>query len=251
MNVEDIEIAARFRGPPNSGNGGYVCGLLAKGLRGTVSVRLKAPPPLNTPLRREWTHDTARLLSGATLIGEAKTAELELVAPDPPGLDGARQAAASYPGFTDHVFPHCFVCGPRRRAGDGLRIFAGRLPGGAVHMAPWETDASLAGENGRVAPEFIWAALDCPSGFAVLPIPQGSAIVLGELCATLHGELRVGETAVVSAWPIAQEGRRRVAGSAIHAEDGRLVALGKATWIEVPANQWTGTAEERSAPRAA
>ena len=52
MKREYLEIAERFCGPPNSGNGGYVCGLLAKHLTGTVTVRLKAPPPLKTKLRR-------------------------------------------------------------------------------------------------------------------------------------------------------------------------------------------------------
>jgi len=41
VNTEDLEIAERFCGPPNSGNGGYVCGRIAKNLSGTVSVCLK------------------------------------------------------------------------------------------------------------------------------------------------------------------------------------------------------------------
>jgi len=54
MTSEDLEIHERFCGPPNSANGGYVCGRIARDLAGTVSVRLNAPPPLNTVLRREW-----------------------------------------------------------------------------------------------------------------------------------------------------------------------------------------------------
>ena len=81
MNTEYLEIPERFCGPPNSGNGGYVCGLLAKHLTGAVTVRLKAPPPLKTKLRREWTNDSARLFHDSAVIGEAKTSELLL---DPP-----------------------------------------------------------------------------------------------------------------------------------------------------------------------
>lgn len=129
MNTEYLEIPERFCGPPNSGNGGYVCGLLAKHLTGTVAVRLTAPPPLKTKLRREWTNDSARLLHDSALIGEAKTSELRLNPPNCPTWAQAEQAAASFPGFKSHLFPRCFFCGPARVAGDGLRIFSGPLRG--------------------------------------------------------------------------------------------------------------------------
>jgi hypothetical protein len=238
VNTEDLRISARFGGPPNSGNGGYVCGLVAKHLPGTVTVRLKVPPPLETPLRREWTSDSARLLQESTVVGEARSSELRLEPPTCPTLGQAESAAADYPGFKSHLFPRCFVCGPDRAPGDGLRIFSGPLRGRSLYAAPWTPDASLANCQGEVASEFIWAALDCPSGFAVLPVPDGSAIVLGELSASLSGGLALGETTIVTSWPIAHEGRRRIAGTAIHRENGALVAVARAVWIEVPHSQW-------------
>lgn len=238
MNTEDVEIPARFCGPPASGNGGYVCGRIAKGLPGTVAVRLKAPPPLDTPLRREWSAGSSRLLQGSALIGEGRVCETELEAPAPPRLAHAEQAAAHYPGFKSHFFPRCFVCGPARGVGDGLRIFPGPLADGVSYAAPWVPDRSLADADGRVASEFVWAALDCPSAFTLTPLPEGAAIVLGELCARLPGTLNVDEPAVVSAWPIGREGRRHVAGTAIHTPAGELVAVARATWIEVPLSQW-------------
>ena len=33
-----IVVAEQFRGPPNSGNGGYVCGLMASALGGPVTA---------------------------------------------------------------------------------------------------------------------------------------------------------------------------------------------------------------------
>src|SRR5690606_15414564 len=35
-------IASRFKGPPESGNGGYVCGLVATSLQAAIKVRLVA-----------------------------------------------------------------------------------------------------------------------------------------------------------------------------------------------------------------
>jgi len=241
VSTEYFEISERFCGPPNSGNGGYVCGLVAKGLPGTVTVRLKVPPPLKTVLRREWTNDSARLFQETTIVGEAKTSELRLEPPRCPSLEQAVAAAADFPGFKRHLFPRCFVCGPARDPGDGLRIFSGPIGGQPLHAAPWVPDASLADSHGNVAAEFIWSALDCPSGFAVLPVPEGLAIVLGELSACIHGCAPVGESTVVSSWPIAHEGRRRIAGTAIHRTDGTLVAVARAVWIEVPHNQWAPT----------
>lgn len=242
MNTEDLEILARFCGPPASGNGGYVCGRIAKGLPGTVAVRLKAPPPLDTALRREWSAQGSRLLHGETVLGEARVSDLALEAPAAPRLDQAERAAEHYPGFKSHLFPRCFVCGPARTVGDGLRIFPGPLHGGVSYAAPWVPDGSLAGEEGRVASEFIWAALDCPSAFTLMPLPEGTAIVLGELCARVPGSLQVDEPAIVSAWPIGRDGRRHTAGTAIHTRAGELVAVARATWVEVPASQWAAAA---------
>jgi len=203
-----------------------------------VTVRLKAPPPLKTKLRRDWTNDSARLLHDSTVIGEARTSELRLELPNCPTLAQAEHAAAAFPGFTSHLFPRCFVCGPAREAGDGLRIFSSPLQGQTLHAAPWVPHESLADDRGDVATEFLWAALDCPSGFAVLPVPEGMAIVLGELCASLDGSLVAGQPTVVTSWPIAHEGRRRTAGTAIHTTAGQLIATARAVWIEVPRSQW-------------
>ena len=48
--METMTIPHRFRGPPNSGNGGYVCGMLARQIAGAAEVTLRAPPPLETKL---------------------------------------------------------------------------------------------------------------------------------------------------------------------------------------------------------
>lgn len=238
MHVELFEISERFRGPPKSGNGGYVCGRIAKNLQGTVSVRLKAPPPLNAPLRLESSEEEARLFQDATLVGEAKRSELELQLPPSPSFEQAEESAHSYLGFKKHAFPGCFVCGPDRKSADGLRIFPGSLGGTATLAAPWTPDASLADECGNVRSEFVWSALDCTGGFAVLPLPDGVAIVLGELCTSIVGTVGCGERCVVMGWPLGVQGRKRLAGSAVCTASGRLVAKARATWVEVPLSTW-------------
>ena len=239
MHIERFEIDERFRGPPRSGNGGYVCGRIAKHLRGTVATRLKAPTPLGKELRLESSEDQARLFDGGALIGEAKLAHLDLTPPTPPTYEQAREASPSFLGFKTHAFPGCFVCGPERKPLDGLRIFPGSVAGTSTLAAPWTPDASLADESGCLKSEFLWSALDCTSGFAVCPLPDGVAIVLGELCASIFTGVETEQECIVLGWPLGNEGRKRVAGSAVYTADGSLVALARAVWIEVPWTTWT------------
>ena len=238
MHVERFEIEQRFRGPPRSGNGGYTCGRIARHLQGPVAVRLKLPPPLDTELRLESTDEGARLFHDTTLVGEAKRIRLDLQAPPSPSYEEAEEAAQSFIGFKDHRFPGCFVCGPERPRNGGLRIFPGSVNDTSTIAAPWIPDASLAAESGKVKPEFLWSALDCTGAFAHFPLPDGVAIVLGELAASILGDIEPGERCVVLGWPLGVEGRKRLAGTAIYAANDRLVALARAAWIEVPLSTW-------------
>jgi hypothetical protein len=235
--MSTITIARRFCGPTDSGNGGYVCGRLAAAIGGAASVRLTAPAPLDTELRIDRSDGAAKLLHGSRVIAEAKAAAVDIAPPRRvPTYAQAESAAVACLGFARHPFPRCFVCGPERRAGDGLRIFPGALEAEGVVAAPWIADRSLGNGSAPIGREFIWAALDCTSGFAVLPVPQGRAIVLGELCARIDADVVAGERCVVVGWPLSIEGRKRFSAAAVLRESGEPVAIGSATWIEVPAS---------------
>lgn len=240
MRSETLVIRSRFCGPPRSANGGYVCGRIAKYLPGAASVRLKAPPPIEVELRVESTDEEAHLFHESTLIGEAKRAKLDLVPPAAPSYAEAEKASKSYIGFTNHAFPRCFVCGPQRAPADGMRIFPGVFEERSLVAAPWIPDRSLAGDSQEVDSEFIWSALDCSGGFSVLPVPEGKAILLGELCVRIDGVVAPGERCVVVGWSLGIDGRKRFAGSAIYSEVGKPVAVARATWIEIPRTAFGG-----------
>jgi hypothetical protein len=73
--IESIVIDGRFNGPPNSGNGGYVCDLLARSIKGSAEVTLRKPPPLSRPLAVERTPDAQVLLKdGLNSFGPPSTA---------------------------------------------------------------------------------------------------------------------------------------------------------------------------------
>ena len=74
-------------------------------------------------------------------------------------------------------------------------------------------------------PEFIWAALDCPSGFALLEAFGRRKVVLSQMTASLLRPLDVGPRFIVMGWPFAAEGRTLLGASAIFSESGELHAL--------------------------
>jgi hypothetical protein len=236
--LSTIVIERRFQGPPASGNGGYTCGILSSFVNEPAQVTLRSPPPLDRPLAVVRRGRKAELFDGNRLVAEAERTELEpLGLPSAPSLAEAEAASAAYMGFHEHAFPTCFVCGPERPEGDGLRIFAGpvaeRSP---LVAAPWTPTADLCREDGRVRREFIWAALDCPGAFAV-GFPDRGETLLGRLAVHVEALPQGGEQCIVAGWPLGEDGRKLYAGTALFRETGEPLAWARATWI-VPAMEF-------------
>ena len=226
----EIVIDHRFRGPPNSANGGYACGVVGEAIDGVATATLRRPPPLDVPLRLVHDDQGVRLLAGEDLVGEAVPDALDVVAPTGPSFDSALAASQGYSGFDAHPFPTCFVCGPDRAPGDGLRIFPGRVDGSTVVAAPWVPDESLAGVGGAIERRHVWAALDCPSYFG---LPVAPMALLGRLTARIERLPEIDERLVVIGWPMGVEGRKHYAGSALLDASGDEIAAAEATWIEI------------------
>jgi len=221
-------IPARFNGPPGSANGGYACGVFSEALGGGFEVTLLVPPPLETQL--DIVGDELR--HGDLAVARARrAAHSDADLPEPVSLAQAEEASARYPGFEHHAYPTCFGCGPERD--DGLGIFAGPVEkrDGLV-AAPWTPDLD-------VRAEIVWAALDCPAGWAVDDF-QREGVLLGRMAASIHGRPKPGDAHVVIGWRVGAEGRKRFAGSALYTADGELVAHARSTWV-VPATE-TGPA---------
>lgn len=235
--MTSITIAKRFCGPPQSANGGYFCGLVASLAPQTLTVRLMKPPPLDTALQVvEMPDGILAVRLGETTIAQARqVADLELEPPVPPSYVETLEASLKYPGFTDHPFPTCFVCGPQRARGDGMRVFAGPVAGRAIVAAPWVPHASLDRGDGKVRPAFMWAAMDCPGCFAANPEGRGTWL-LGEFTAHVDRCVHIEEPCRVIGWHVASSGRKHVAGTALFDGDGELCGRAKAVWIEPAAH---------------
>ena len=216
----DVIIAPRFNGPPASANGGYTCGVLAELVGEPAEITLRSPPPLETPMR----FDGERLWDGGTLVAEARPGELDSDVRPPVLFEAAEQASRRYPGFEQHDYPTCFVCGPARD--DGLGIYTGAVDGTDVSAAPWVVPDD-------VSRALAWAALDCPGAIGVGWDGRGDWL-LGRMT----GEVRVvpdpGDRCVVVAWPLGRDGRKGFAGTALYRGD-ELLAHARQTWIALGA----------------
>ena len=237
--MDSIVVPSRFNGPDGSGNGGYTCGLVAAALGGPpAEVTLKAPPPLDRELPVERAGDTAVVRDGETLVAEARRAPVE-VEPAAPVSPSDAEAAAPRGPFVDpdgHPYPRCFVCGPLREDGDGLRLFVGPVDGEGVYAGTWTPPASLGGDGGHLADELVWAALDCPSSGPVANdpgLPGFKPIALGRLGVRIDRPVTAGEPHVAMAWQLRVDGRKRESASALYTAAGELCAVARALWIEL------------------
>jgi hypothetical protein len=236
--VGTVTIDERFCGPPRSANGGYACGSIAAFVDGSVEVTLLTPPPLNKAMQIVDTDTGVALYDDETLIGTARPSPVLVHEVQAPEFELATQAASrTFPPET-HTLPTCFVCGPQRNHGDGLRIHPGPvdendLQWNGLLAAPWEPDKSLTDHNGIVRPQFVWAALDCPTAYASSSPAGMETILLGRQTVRIDRRPVAGERCVVAAWETAVEGRKHFADATLFGEDGCAIAFCNALWIKV------------------
>jgi hypothetical protein len=112
--------------------------------------------------------------------------------------------------------------GPQRD--DGLAVYPGPVAGReGVVASPWTPPAD-------VRPEIVWAALDCPAGWAVDDF-QREGVLLGRMAAHIDRLPVAGHPHVLLGWRIGEDGRKRYAGSALFTVGGDLLAAARSTWI--------------------
>jgi hypothetical protein len=232
---DHVIIDRRFRGPPDSGNGGYSCGTLGTLIDGAAEVTLRMPPPLDTPLKIEkQPGDGIAATHDGKIVIEARPTSIDASIPTAISRTAAEKAASAFGGFDYHAFPACFVCGPERAEGDGLRIFPGSLGKDGTVAAPWTPTASVADANGVVLPEVVWSALDCPTGWATYYAdPEADLALLGRLAAQILLPMEAEKTYVCAAWAGGSDGRKHFATGAIISLEGTLHAVSHAVWIEL------------------
>lgn len=231
---DSVRIPGRFNGPPNSGNGGYSCGVLAAFIDGPCRVRLHVPPPLDVALTVVETGDgRLEMRDGETLVGSAVPATESVDVPPAPSLAQAADARTGFPAYHNHPLDSCFVCGPNRVAKDGLELFTGPVKDWGMLACTWRPAPDLLENSGYVREEVVWAALDCPGYFAAVGSDMRMAL-LGELYAELRAPVSGNQELVVYSWPVSEDGRKLYSGAAIATGEGEVLAFARSTWIVIP-----------------
>jgi len=225
-------IPGRFNGPPQSGNGGYTCGLVSTLVEGVAEVTLRSPPPLDVELHAVRTSEGVEVLDGNTLVATVREVSFEpLDMPPLPSWDEAEAASRNYLGHIRHEFPTCFTCGTERT--DGLGVFPGPTAAGVV-ASTWIPNSSLPSDEGIVPVPIVWAALDCPGAWADARDLAENPVMLGRMTAVVHTPVAIEQRYIAVAWKVGEEGRKSFAETALIDHKGSAVAVARQTWIAVP-----------------
>lgn len=268
-NPSGLIVTGRFCGPRVSGNGGWTSGALA-GLVDrrrpgdhpghlpdrrdeswpAIEVTLHAPPPLDVPLQVRDEGPATLLERDGARVATALVVERALTAVASVPADEARAAEAAYPGLRTHPFPHCFVCGPARAEGDGLRIFPGPVSREPTRVAAtWTPHPSLREDyhryvdaHRRASLAATWAALDCAGGWAGDLAER--PMVLGRLTVRVDSLPVIGEQHVVVGEHRGQEGRKTFTATTLYDASGRPVATSEQVWISVDPIHFEGHATD-------
>jgi hypothetical protein len=236
--ASELTVSPLFNGPPGSANGGYLAGALALRIPGparSAVVTLRKPPPLAEAMAVTAAPEGGiRLELGGTLIAEAGPSALAgLGTPPSVPFEEAKAAEARFRGHSRHPFPGCFVCGPARGDRDGIHLFPGLVdPASGLHACGWVPSATVTDfESGRVRPEFVWAALDCPGAWTV--DLESRDVVLGRITARVDATPALGEPCVVTSRLVGQDGRKFTTVTAAYDANGALLGEAESVWIEI------------------
>jgi hypothetical protein len=214
---------------PGYANGGVVAGSLVHhlGVAGddAIEVRLHRPVPLDRDLSLEWDGPGLAVLQDAEVVATARVVDASHAVRGPVSLAAARTSHPVVP-VERHPAPGCFVCGPANRR--GLNLQPGAVDGHDLVATAWKPPAELADVSGHLPAAIVWGALDCPSWYGAA---RGAPALLGTITARQYRPVPAATSLVVSGWGVRRDGRKTLAGSAIHSVDGEPLAVASAIWI--------------------
>lgn len=82
-----------------------------------------------------------------------------------------------------------------------------------------------------MSPATVWAALDCPGGWAVIGATR--PYLLGRIAVLLHRLPWAGDRCVVVGALARAEGRKALVHTTLYGQDGTELGRARATWIAI------------------
>lgn len=234
MSTSTLSIDDRFQGFPGYALGGITGGLMAQQIGPEVEVTLHQPVRTGDELEMTTRDSAVELLFEGDSVATATSTAIDIEVPDPVPPMTAMEASDSYLGHHEHPYPSCFTCGTERSEGEGLRIFPGPVGTEDIVAGPWTPHPNQADSNGTVPLEYIWAAVDCPSIWAVMeaaPSESPDHVVTGRLAVRSEEPIRETEPHVVMAWPLERQSNTWPAAAAVLGSEGKVRAVARHTLV--------------------
>jgi acyl-coenzyme A thioesterase PaaI-like protein len=231
---EVVRLPRDWCGPDGIGQGGVTAGLVAADLLdGPVEVRLHAPAPLDTDMdiRRDDAGQRTLIATPGRLIATARRVGAVGGTP-PPGID--LDSARSVTGALSHrnVFGRCLICGHERE--DSLRVWPGPRPDAGPGVATaFEVPAQFRADDGTLATPFVFGALDCTSGFAVLHDSDAAVAITGTMQVQLERPVPADLPVIATAQVAGRGGRTWLVDAALRSAGGRVLATAHVIWVEI------------------
>lgn len=233
--ADTIVIPGWSQGRTGMGQGGWSSAAFEGAIGQPVSISLKAPIPLDTPLDVTETGEGWRLANGDDVIMTAAPVTFTYASTEPVSVDDAADARSRFPcaNEADHPAPGCYSCGLQA---ESMQVHPGPLADGTGRFATdWTPPASVCGPDGIVDTNTVWASLDCISGFYVGHHPIRREALTVQYSVEIVEPLRAGEKYVIVAWDgrwtDGWDGRKRGAASAVFDADGSLMARSDSFWV--------------------
>ncbi|HSK96519.1 MAG TPA: PaaI family thioesterase [Euzebyales bacterium] len=229
-----IRLPRHWCGPDGIGQGGVTAGLVAADLLdGPVEVRLHAPAPLDTDMdvRRDDSGQRTLVAASDRLIATARrVTAIDGTPPPDIDLDGAR----SVTGALSHrnVFGHCLICGHHRE--DSLRVWPGPRPDARPGVVTaFDVPAPFRGDDGALATPFVFGALDCTSGFAVLRDSDSGVAITGTMQVQLERPVPAHAPVIAAAQVVGRGRRTWLVDAAVRSADGDVLARAHVIWVQI------------------
>jgi len=228
---ETITIPTRFQGVTGLGQGGYTAGLLAERIEGPSTADFFNPIPLDRPLDLVESNGRLELHDGQTLILRVRAFSGTIRSADPVSIEDAEVARQRSPVYTTGAIPDCFSCGT---IPESMGVHAGPLSDRQDFATSWTPPDWSNGEDGVVQDRYVWAAIDCPSGWRATTLgDELLQAVTGQMHTSITGTIVQGRTYALVTWSDPWKGRRVKTGTALFDASGTRLAASEAVWISI------------------
>ncbi|MGY2058375.1 PaaI family thioesterase [Nocardia gipuzkoensis] len=234
IRTDAFTVPGHVRGYPGVAFGGYVAGLLAAA-SGSEQVRVdfRRTVSVESPvvLAADGSGGASLIDQDGVVLAEASASRVTVTPRPAPTWTQARAASATADVL--RKMSRCYGCGAACPPGRGLRLSPWAMPTHDMVVAAWTPDLSLGGPDRLLSTENVWAALDCPGGWAAMALRDlRPGAVTAALTATQFEPVRAGDPYLSYGWPISANGRKHTVGVALARADGTICALAEALWIE-------------------